>query len=67
MEAVGRLAGGVAHEFNNLLTAIHGNRELVRKDLAVEDPKRADIDEIVAATAEQRAASSGMELNRGVR
>ncbi|GEM_PF-2413533 len=30
MEAIARLAGGIAHEFNNLLTAVLGNLELIR-------------------------------------
>lgn len=34
MEVVGRLAGGVAHEFNNLLTVVTGNLDLLAQDVA---------------------------------
>ncbi len=60
MEAIGRLAGGVAHDFNNLLVVIQSYSELVREDLPAGDPKRADIDEILAST--RRAAALTKQL-----
>ncbi|HEX3777051.1 MAG TPA: response regulator [Polyangiaceae bacterium] len=55
LEAIGRLAGGVAHDFNNLLVVIQSYTELVKFELAEDDPKRADLVEVLGAC--QRAAS----------
>jgi PAS domain S-box-containing protein len=50
MEAIGRLAGGIAYDFNNLLTAIVGYADLALQQLDDDSPSvRADIEEIRAA------------------
>ncbi|MCI0343590.1 MAG: response regulator [Planctomycetales bacterium] len=46
MEAVGRLAGGVAHDFNNVLTGILGYADLTLRALPPDAPYRADLEEI---------------------
>jgi len=50
MEAVGTLAGGIAHEFNNLLAAIMGYAELAQEDAQGQPEVRENLDEIVAAS-----------------
>lgn len=47
MEAIGVLAGGVAHEFNNLLFAILGYAELIQFDLPLGDDNRECIDQVI--------------------
>jgi signal transduction histidine kinase len=49
MEAVDRLAGGVAHDFNNQLTAILGYAESLLADLPLDDRRRAGLEQIVKA------------------
>ena len=58
MEAIGRLAGGVAHDFNNVLTAILGSADLLSLMLEPDDPKWAEADAI------KRAADRGAALTK---
>jgi PAS domain S-box-containing protein len=60
MESIGRLAGGVAHDFNNMLTAIGGYADLAIESLRPGDSIRSDLEEIQKAT--QRAANLTRQL-----
>ena len=60
MEAIGRLAAGVAHDFNNMLTAILGYAQLARMRLGPESPATSDLVEI--RKAGERAAGLTRQL-----
>jgi PAS domain S-box-containing protein len=49
MQAAGRLAGGVAHEVNNMMTGVLGFSEFLLRSLAAEDPRRVEVNEIIKA------------------
>jgi CheY-like chemotaxis protein len=60
MEAVGRLAGGVAHDFNNMLSVIMLSLEMAQSALDPSHPAAADLDEIHDAA--QRSAELTRQL-----
>ena len=60
MELVGQLAGGVAHEFNNLLQAIRGYADYALEGLDPAEPRAGDLRQIVKAA--DRAAAITRQL-----
>lgn len=60
MEGIGRLAGGLAHEFNNLITGITGYAGLVRDALPAGSPAHDDIERVLGSAA--RAAELARKL-----
>jgi PAS domain S-box-containing protein len=60
MESVGRLAGGVAHYFNNLLTVINGYCDLMLQSMEASNPLKEQLDEVRGAG--QRAAALTQQL-----
>jgi signal transduction histidine kinase len=60
LEAVGRLAGGISHDFNNLLTVILGYTDISKRTLKEGDPLLRNLEEI--GKASERAASLTRQL-----
>lgn len=58
MEAIGRLTGGVAHDFNNILTVIMGYCGFILDDLGQNHPLRQDVEQV------QKAAERATSLTR---
>lgn len=55
MEAIGQLAGGVAHDFNNILTVIMGCADYLKEEMKDDDPLQLEVNDILVST--ERAAS----------
>jgi PAS domain S-box-containing protein len=60
LEAIGRLAGGIAHDLNNMLTAIMGFSDLLAQSLEPLDTRRGDVDQIFRAA--ERSAGLTRQL-----
>jgi signal transduction histidine kinase len=60
MDAIGKLAGGVAHDFNNILTVIEGYTALLLAELPAEATNRSDVEQI--RDAARRAATLTRQL-----
>ena len=60
MEAIGRLAGGVAHDFNNILAVVSGCASMLEEGCEDLDPRLEEIEQILAAS--DRAAALTKQL-----
>jgi two-component system, cell cycle sensor histidine kinase and response regulator CckA len=58
LEAIGRLSGGVAHDFNNIITAIIGYTNLLKEELGDNESAREDVEGI------QKSAQKAANLTR---
>jgi len=65
MEAIGRLAGGVAHDFNNQLVVIQTVAEMIERSLDPDDPRLEKLDMIInAAEQSSRLTSQLLAFSR---
>ena len=79
LETIGQLTGGIVHDFNNLLTSLLGNLELLRARLGAGDPASARLvsaalkaaeqgvrltTQLLAISRQQPAAPEAVDLNR---
>ena len=60
MKAVGQLAGGVAHDFNNILSAIFGYSQLILDQVKKNDPVHSYTEEIIEASKRAAALSKNL-------
>jgi len=60
LQALGRLAGGIAHEFNNVFALIRGSGELLLRGLRDGDPSRQRAEQVI------EASQRGARLTRGL-
>jgi PAS domain S-box-containing protein len=60
IEAVGTLAGGVAHDFNNILTAILGHAQIALMRTGAESPQRLNLEQIFAAATRAAALTRSL-------
>lgn len=58
MDSIGRLAGGIAHDYNNMLAAILGNAELALRKADLDHPMRKELEAII------KVAQRSAELTR---
>jgi len=58
MESVGRLAGGVAHDYNNMLSVILGYTEMAMEKIELSDPLHDDLKQVL------KAANRSAEITR---
>jgi PAS domain S-box-containing protein len=60
MEAIGQLAGGVAHDFNNILTVIMGYASLLRMGMDLNDQQKDAVEQIIASSERASQLTSGL-------